>query len=91
MKKQDKILRKIASDYGLSIKVAEEIYTLFTQQLVEIISHIDKKTDDQYDPDKFSTIHIDQFGKFVPNLRNIRHANFCLENKRKYKIKKKIV
>lgn len=83
MSKQKNILNKLAKEYGLNIGQAEEIWKLFTDKIVETISEQDKKVDGLYDPEKFKTIHIDNFGKFVPNLRNIRHANMCLEKRKK--------
>ena len=48
----------------------------------ETISDLDKKgKDGLYDIEKFPIIHIDNFGKFVPDKRNIRHANMCIKEK----------
>ena len=53
---------------------------LFCNQIQEEISN-DKKEDNLFNPEKFRTIHIDNFGKFIPNQRKIRHANYCLTKK----------
>lgn len=82
---QKDILKEVAEAHGLSYKEAEEIWLLFTEKIRETISDPDKKTDDLYDIEKFPIIHIDNFGKFVPDIRNIRHANMCLNEKRKNK------
>ena len=85
MQDQKKILNKIAKNYDIPIMVAEEVFSLFTKKIVEVISDPDKKTGDLYDTKKFKSIHIDNFGKFKPNIRNIRHANSCLEARKNKK------
>ncbi len=78
MSRQKKILNEIAKKNNIPITVAEEIYYLLTKMVAETISNKNKKTEDLFDIDKFKTVHIDNFGKFKPNARNIRHANYCL-------------
>lgn len=77
MNNQKKILISVAKENNLTISQAEEIFRLFCNKISDEISDV-KKTDGLFDPEKFNTIHIDNFGKFVPNQRKIRHANFCL-------------
>jgi len=80
--KQSDILERVAKAHGLSTKEAEEIWLLFTEKIRETISDLDKKGEDGlYDIEKFPIIHIDNFGKFVPDKRNIRHANMCIKEK----------
>jgi nucleoid DNA-binding protein len=79
--RQKEILNKIAKAHGLSIAQATEVWDLFIDKAAATISDPDKKTDGEYDVEKFKTIHIDNFGKFIPNVRNIRHANMCLKKK----------
>ena len=87
MTDQKKILIKLAKNHGLTIGQAEEIWKLLMSKVVTTISNPDKKGEDGlYDYTKFSTIHIDNFGKFIPNLRNIRHANMCIKQKKMIKI-----
>ena len=82
MNKQKKILNDLAKAHGISIGQAEEIWNLLTDKVATTISDVDKKDDEGlYDVNKFKTIHIDNFGKFIPNVRNIRHANMCLKKK----------
>lgn len=84
MNKQKEILVSIARKHGLSISQAEEIFNLLGDKISKIISDPNKKSDNNlYDRDKFPVIHIDNFGKFIPNQRKIRHANYCLRNKAK--------
>ncbi len=85
MQDQKKILREIAKTHGIPIKVAEEVFSLFIKKIIETISDPDKKTEELYDVEKFKTVHIDNFGKFKPNIRNIRHANSCLEARKNKK------
>jgi len=85
MQNQKKILNEIAKTHGIPIMVAEEVFSLFIKKIVETISDPDKKTEELYDVEKFKTIHIDNFGKFKPNIRNIRHANSCLEARKNKK------
>jgi nucleoid DNA-binding protein len=80
--KQKEILEQIGNKYGLDKKQSEEIWNLFTKKIQEVISEPNKKGElGLYEAERFPVIHIDNFGKFIPNLRNIRHANLCLENK----------
>jgi hypothetical protein len=81
MNKQREILEHTAKRHGLTISQAEEIFNLVGAKIAEVISDQDKKVDNLYDPNKFPIIHIDHLGKFIPNQRKIRHANFCLKNK----------
>lgn len=81
--RQEEILFEIAEKHGISKKDAREVWASFIRTTKEIISEPDKLVDGKYDPEKFKVIHIDNFGKFVPNQRNIRFANKCLETKNK--------
>ena len=82
MNKQKKILNKIAKEHDIPIGQAEEIWKLFTYKIAEIISEPNKLEDGLYIPEKFKNIHIDNFGKFVPDLRKIGHANNALKKKK---------
>lgn len=82
MSKQKKILNEIAAKHNLPIGQAEEIWKLFNGKIAETISETDKLEDGLYVPDKFKNIHIENFGKFVPDLRKIGHANNALKKKK---------
>lgn len=81
MTKQREILLAMAKRHGLNIGQAEEVWNLIGGKIAEVIGDLDKKTDELYDNDKFQVIHIDNFGKFIPNKNRIRHANYCLRLK----------
>jgi hypothetical protein len=81
MTKQREILLAIAKRHGLNIGQAEEVWNLIGGKIAEVISDLDKKTDELYDDNKFQVIHIDNFGKFIPNKNKIKHANYCLRLK----------
>jgi hypothetical protein len=81
MTKQKEILLAIAKRHGLNIGQAEEVWNLIGGKIAEVISDLDKKTDELYDDNKFHVIHVDNFGKFIPNKNRIRHANHCLRLK----------
>jgi hypothetical protein len=83
MTKQQKILLDTAKRHGLTIAQAEEIWNLLGSKIAEEISRQDKLEDGLYNPDKFPVIHIDNFGKFIPDQRRLRHANHCLTLKLK--------
>lgn len=75
---QHQILRRIAKEKGITITQAEEVWSLFCKKIeFEICSN--KRVDEVYDLNKFSVIHIDNFGKFIPNTKNIKFANLHLE------------
>lgn len=82
MNKQREILEQTAQRHGLTISQADEIFNLLGSKIAEVISNQDKKINNIYDPEKFLVIHIDHLGKFIPNQRKIRHANYCLKNKK---------
>jgi nucleoid DNA-binding protein len=82
MNNQKKILMSVAKENNLTISQAEEIFRLFCNKISDEISDV-KKTDGLFDTEKFNIIHVDNFGKFVPNQRKIRHANFCLTKNNK--------
>lgn len=81
--RQEEILLEIAAKHGISKTDAREVWSSFIRTIREVISEQDKMVGGQYESEKFKTIHIDNFGKFVPNQRNIRFANKCLETKNK--------
>ena len=83
MNRQRDILESIAKKHGLTLAQAEEIWNLFGTKISEVISKQDKLENNIYNPDKFPVIHIDNFGKFIPDQRRIRHANHCLTLKQK--------
>lgn len=80
--KQKIILNELARKHGLTIGQAEEIWELLIDKVATTISEKDKMEDGLYVEERFKTIHIDNFGKFVPNVRNINYANMCLKKKR---------
>lgn len=80
---QKEILHQTAKRHGLTIGQAEEVWALFLQKIQLEISNPDKKTEGLYDVEKFPIIHIDNFGKFIPNLKTINYANHCLKLKEK--------
>lgn len=75
---QYQILRKLAKEQGITITQAEEIWSLFCKKIESVI-YSDKRVDGIYDINKFPVIHIDNFGKFIPNKKNIRYANMHLK------------
>jgi nucleoid DNA-binding protein len=82
MKKQKKIINDLAAAHNISIGHAEEIFSLFVEKIASTMSEPNKLVDGLYDIDNFPTIHIDNFGKFVPDSRKIHHANIQLEKKK---------
>jgi nucleoid DNA-binding protein len=81
MNKQQKILITVAKNHGITIGQAEEIWSLFGEKIATTISSPKKNEEGQFILDKFDTIHIDNFGKFVPNKRKINYANHCIKLK----------
>tara|TARA_R110002020_G_scaffold51362_6_gene145358 strand:- start:6387 stop:6647 length:261 start_codon:yes stop_codon:yes gene_type:complete len=81
-KKQKIILNDLAKKHNISIGQAEEIFSLFVEKIATTISEEDKMEDGLYVADRFKTIHIDNFGKFIPNLNKITYANKYLEKKK---------
>jgi hypothetical protein len=81
-RKQKEILNKLAHKHGLTIGQAEEVWNLLIDKVATTISDKSKVVDGLYVENEFKIIHIDNFGKFVPNLTNINHANMCLKKKK---------
>lgn len=91
MNKQKKILNDIAKSHGIPLGHADEIFKLFTDKIADTISApkrmvlaCDIKTkkeikvevkDGFYDEEEFKTIHVSNFGKFVPHMNKVRIAN----------------
>ena len=81
-KKQKIILNDLAKEHNISIGQAEEIFSLFVDKIATTISEENKMEDGLYVADRFKTIHIDNFGKFIPNLNKITYANKYLQKKK---------
>jgi hypothetical protein len=81
MTRQREILVELARHHGININQAEEIWNLLGGKIAEVISNSEKKTDGLYDIEKFPIIHIDNFGKFIPAPRQIKHANHHLKKR----------
>ena len=81
MIRQKEILLELAKKHSVNIGQAEEIWNLLGAKIAEEISRNDKKIEGQYDISKFNVIHIDNFGKFIPAPRHIKHANHHLKKK----------
>ncbi len=81
MNKQKEILKKIAAFHGINFSQAEEIWNLLGSKIAEEISSDHKNEKGLFDENKFPIIHIDNFGKFIPNKRKINHANYCIKKK----------
>lgn len=79
--KTKEIIDSLAKQHGITISQAEDIFNMFGAFIGEVISNPDKLENNLYSYDKFPVIHIDNFGKFKPNKRKIRHANYCLNKK----------
>lgn len=81
MTRQQEILVTLAKRHGITIGQAEEIWNLLGEKINTVISSNKKNEEGQFILDKFDTIHIDNFGKFVPNKRKINYANHCIKLK----------
>jgi hypothetical protein len=81
MIRQREILISLAERHGITIGQAEEIWNLQGGKIAEVISSSKKDDEGQFILDKFDTIHIDNFGKFIPNKRKINYANHCIKLK----------
>ena len=81
MTRQQEILVTLAKRHGITIGQAEEIWNLLGEKINTVISSDKKNEEGQFILDKFDTIHIDNFGKFVPNKRKINYANHCIKLK----------
>jgi uncharacterized protein YlxP (DUF503 family) len=82
---QRQILIDLAKKYNISIAQADEIWKLFEDKIIEVISEENKLDEnDLYDVNNVKIIHIDNFGKFIPDTKLIGIMN----NHRKNKFKK---
>jgi hypothetical protein len=85
MSKQKDILHATARRHGLNISQANEVWDLLGSKIAEIISS-SHTSGEILDPDNFKIIHIDNFGKFIPNKRKIMQRNkihtLSLKNKK---------
>lgn len=81
MNRQQEILATIAKRHNITLGQAEEVWSLFGEKIASIISSSKKDEDGLFNIDNFDTIHIDNFGKFLPNKRKINYANHCIKLK----------
>lgn len=81
MNRQQEILATIAKRHNITLGQAEEVWSLFGEKIATTISSSKKDEDGLFNIDNFDTIHIDNFGKFLPNKRKINYANHCIKLK----------
>ena len=81
-KQQEEILYRIAKKHGISKGQAKEIWKLSTNKIAETISEVDKKEGGLFIKERFKTVHIQNFGKFIPNYKKILVANKYLTKKK---------
>lgn len=81
MNRQQEILATIAKRHNITLGQAEEVWSLFGEKIATTISSPKKDEDGLFNIDNFDTIHIDNFGKFLPNKRKINYANHCIKLK----------
>jgi hypothetical protein len=80
--KHKKIIRDLCLSHGIKLSQGEEIASSLFKQIAEIMSVPRKDEEGLFDPDAFPVIHIDSFGKFIPNKKNIRFINSCINKKK---------
>lgn len=81
MNRQQEILATIAKRHNITLGQAEEVWSLFGEKIATTVSSPKKDKDGLFNIDNFDTIHIDNFGKFLPNKRKINYANHCIKLK----------
>lgn len=81
--KQQEILVAMAHRYGITIGQAEDIWLSFGSTIATHVSSATKSEEGFFIEDSFPVIHIENFGKFVPNKRRIKYANHCITYKKK--------
>lgn len=80
--KHKKIIKELSQSHGITISQGEEIASCLFKQLAEIMSVPRKNASGLFDPEAFPVIHIDSFGKFIPNVKNIKFINSCINKKK---------
>ena len=66
-KRQVELIKQLALKYNLKYDKVRNLLSLVGRFTATKISDIKKAEDKLYDPDSALTIHLTQFGKFVPN------------------------
>jgi hypothetical protein len=66
---QDKVIRELADKHGLSYKQACDILNCFADCIVNVM--VNPTIDEEGNP-QYKIIHIDRFGKFIPNKWKIK-------------------
>jgi nucleoid DNA-binding protein len=84
-KKQEEILYEVASKHGIPKGQSKEIWKLLTRKIAETISEENKKEEGFFIKEKFKVIHIQNFGKFIPNYKRINFANMCITKEKEKK------
>ena len=73
----------MARRHGITIGQAEDIWSSFGSTIATHVSSATKDEEGFFIEDSFPVIHIENFGKFVPNKRRIKYANHCITYKKK--------
>ena len=81
--RQQEILVEMARRHGITIGQAEDIWSSFGSTIATHVSSATKDEEGFFIEDSFPVIHIENFGKFVPNKRRIKYANHCITYKKK--------
>ncbi len=66
-KQQVELISHLAVKYNLKYDKVRSLLSLVGRFTAKKISEIKKAEDKLYDPDSALTIHLTQFGKFIPN------------------------
>ena len=72
-----KVIQKLATKYNLSEREAEHAVKVYYEKIREVLGE-----GNYPEEHTFKIMLIPFFGKFIPNQRKIRHANFCLIRKK---------
>jgi hypothetical protein len=77
--RQRDLLIATAQRHGLNLTQAEEIWNSFGHTIAKHISSDHRGENNKFVLDKFPVIHIEHFGKFIPNKKRINYANYCID------------
>jgi hypothetical protein len=75
---QEQILRDTAEYHGITITQARDILDCASKYALSVISE-GSKVDGLLDHETFKSIHIKNFGTFIPNKYGIKAANKVLK------------
>jgi nucleoid DNA-binding protein len=88
MNRQEEIIKEICVLHGITFNQGQEIFDLIFRFVGVVIAKEDNiNSDGEYVIENFKSIHIDNFGKFIPKTKRIALSNRLMKKHKEDKLK----